>query len=33
MKSQEFTGIVSELREMLRHEPTSAGSREGVAAL
>jgi NitT/TauT family transport system ATP-binding protein len=33
MKSPEFTGIVSELREMLRHEPTSAGSREGVAAL
>src|SRR3984957_489353 len=33
MKSPEFTGIVSELREMLRHEPTAAGSREGVAAL
>jgi NitT/TauT family transport system ATP-binding protein len=33
MKSAEFTSIVSELREMLRHEPTSAGSRKGVAAL
>jgi NitT/TauT family transport system ATP-binding protein len=33
MKSPEFTGIVSELREMLRHEPTTAGSREGVTAL
>jgi NitT/TauT family transport system ATP-binding protein len=33
MTSPAFTGIVSELREMLRHEPTTAGSREGVAAL
>jgi NitT/TauT family transport system ATP-binding protein len=33
MTSPAFTTIVQELREMLRHEPTKAGSREGVAAL
>ena len=33
MKSPTFQGIVGELREMLRNEPTSAGSREGVVAL
>jgi NitT/TauT family transport system ATP-binding protein len=33
MTSPAFTTIVQELREMLRHEPTKAGSHEGVAAL
>ena len=33
MTSPDFTTIVQELREMLRHEPTKAGSHEGVAAL
>ena len=33
MTSPTFTGIVRDLREMLRHEPTNAGAPEGAAAL